>query len=335
MRFALMFPEQLPIGVPIDLIVSPTEAAGRLDLFLTAHFPTLSRTVLRRMIQLGSVTVDGRGAKPSYKLNSGQRVQLTLESPPRAGPQAESMPLDILYEDDHLAVINKLSGVVVHPAKGHWSGTLAGGLQHHFNSLSTIGGPTRPGIVHRLDRDTSGVIVIAKNDLAHRRLAEQFAARTVEKEYFAIVVGTPQRDRDLINLSIGNHPYQREKMALRQDPLKSRPASTFYEVLRRFRSFATVRVIPKTGRTHQIRLHLDAIGCPVLCDRLYGGRAKISLSELSGDAQHTCAILQRQALHAAQLSFNHPQSGDRVTFAAPLPEDIKGVLAALEQYRSL
>jgi 23S rRNA pseudouridine1911/1915/1917 synthase len=273
--------------------------------------------------------VDGRRVKAAHRLRLGEKVSLTLPEIPREAPQPEDIPLDILYEDDWLAAINKPPGMVVHPAKGHWAGTLTSALQFHFDRLSGAGGPSRPGIVHRLDRDTSGVLVVAKTDRAHFALADQFEERTVEKEYFAIICGHPDRDRDLIDLPIGIHPYQREKMAIRRDHPSARSAQTFYEVVERFDGFAAVRVLPKTGRTHQIRVHLNATGCPVLCDRHYGGRAQLTRGELRNDPSDTHILLGRQALHAARLALKHPETGQRLEFRASLPADIAEVLAEL------
>ena len=231
-------------------------------------------------------------------------------------------------------VVNKPPGMVVHPARGHWSGTLAGALQFHFGpSLSSSGGPTRPGIVHRLDRDTSGVILVARTDQSHHKLAMQFQNRTIEKEYFAIVAGRPDLDRDFIDRSIGVHPQQREKMAILRDEPASRPAQTFYQVQERFDGFATVQVLPKTGRTHQIRVHLSHIGCPVLCDRQYGGRAQITRGEIRRDPHDGLVLLARQALHARRLRLVHPASGKPMEVEAPLPADLAGVLAELREYR--
>jgi 23S rRNA pseudouridine1911/1915/1917 synthase len=207
-------------------------------------------------------------------------------------------------------------------------------VQYHFGGkLSRAGGPSRPGIVHRLDRDTSGVIVVAKNDLAHGNLATQFQDRRVEKEYFAIVAGAPQLDRDRIDEPIGLHPHQREKMAIRRDHPLSRTAETFYEVLERFEGFAAVRIVPKTGRTHQIRVHLGHVGCPVLCDRQYGGRARITRGEIRRDPSDTLVLLDRQALHARRLRLTHPATGKALEFEAPLPSDLQAVLEELRKHR--
>jgi 23S rRNA pseudouridine1911/1915/1917 synthase len=324
-----------PSEVPLEIVVPEDAVDLRLDWFLARQFPTHSRTHLRKTINAAHVKVNGKRAKASHRLRSGELVSVLLPELPREGPQPEDIPLAILYEDSCLAAINKGPGMVVHPGKGHWAGTLTSALQFHFDQLSHIGGPTRPGIVHRLDRDTSGVIVVAKNDQAHQRLADQFENRVVEKEYFAIVAGQPDLDRDVIDLPIGLHPHQREKMAVRRDDPASRPAQSFYEVVQRFDGFAAVKILPKTGRTHQIRVHLASIGCPVLCDRLYGGRAILTRGELSRHPEDLDLLLERQALHARRLKIAHPETGEPLEFVAPLPEDLNRVLAALTEFRSL
>jgi 23S rRNA pseudouridine1911/1915/1917 synthase len=319
---------------PVELQVQAAEAGWRLDAFLAYHFTGYSRVHLRRVITAGGVQVDGRGGKPAYRLVPGQRVIVVLPEIPREAPRPENIPLDILYEDEHLAAVNKPPGMVVHPARGHWSGTLAGALQYHFGgTLSGSGGPTRPGIVHRLDRDTSGVILVARSDLAHHQLARQFAERTMEKEYFAIVCGVPDRDRDSINRPIGFHPHIREKMAIRHEGGSSRGASTFYEVLERFAGFAALKILPKTGRTHQIRVHLSHLGHPVLCDRQYGGRSQITRGELRGGPADTLVLLSRQALHARRIRFRHPADGRLMEIEAPLPADLEAVLGELRNTR--
>jgi 23S rRNA pseudouridine1911/1915/1917 synthase len=321
--------------------VVPPEAAGqRLDVFLTQQIPQTSRVRIRRGIDTATTLVDGIVEKASLRLEAGQHIEFTLSPPPAPGPEPEPIPLDILYEDDAIAVVNKPPGMVVHPARGHWSGTLASALVHHFGQLSQHGGAIRPGIVHRLDRDTSGVMVIAKTDAAHMNLAEQFQNRTVEKEYLAIVIGSPDRDRDIIDFPIASHPSQREKMALLANHSTSRPAQTFYEVEERFRGFALIRCFPKTGRTHQIRLHLTTIRCAVLCDKLYGGRAKLTLEELRNmsRAKNLAAeqpanrlILDRQALHANILRIAHPVTAERMEFRSDLPADLESVLELLRE----
>ncbi len=318
-----------------EIVVGPDQAGSRLDWFLAQEFRDFSRVQLRRLINAAAVRVDGRRTKASHHVRAGERITLSLPPASRPGAQPENIPLAILYEDEHLVVIDKPPGMVVHPAKGHWSGTLTAALQYHFDHLSSVGGACRPGIVHRLDRDTRGVIVVAKTDKVHFRLAEQWERRTVEKEYFAMVVGGPELDRDAIHAAIGHHPYQREKMAIRQLGSGVRHAQSFYEVVERFDGFATVRIVPRTGRTHQIRVHLASIGCPVLCDRHYGGRSRITRGEIRRDASDNLVLLARQALHACRLRLIHPESGVPIEFEAPLPADLATVLAELRAARSL
>ncbi len=315
-----------------ELTVTPTESGMRLDAFLAQRLPTRSRVLLRRAISAGTVAVDGQPTKPAYRLVPGQRVQVTLDPPPSSTPTPEAMALDILFEDSDLVAINKPPGLVVHPSKGHGGGTLVNALAAHFEQLSSVGGSTRPGIVHRLDRDTSGILIVAKTDPAHLALARQWERRTIEKEYVALVTGAPDRDRDLIDQPIGVHPYQREKMAIRARHGASREATTFYTVLERFAGFAALSVQPHTGRTHQIRVHLAHIGCPVLCDRLYGGRSKITLGELQHTADPT-VVLDRQALHARRLQFAHPRTGQTLELEAALPADLQHALDMLRQWR--
>jgi 23S rRNA pseudouridine1911/1915/1917 synthase len=323
-------------SVEPETIVVDAESNGmRLDAFLASRFPQYSRVHLRRVINAAAVQVDGKRTKAAYRLSTAQSVTIVLPELPREGPQPEELPLDVLFEDNHLIAVNKAAGMVVHPAKGHWAGTLTSALAFHFGTLSSVGGPTRPGIVHRLDRDTSGVMVVAKTDRAHHQLAAQFEHRTAKKEYQTIVLGRPDRDRDLIDQPIGAHPYSREKKAIRADHSTSREARTFYEVMERFDGFTLLRLTPQTGRTHQIRVHLTHIGYPVLCDRLYGGRSQITRDELSAvkPGQTTDAneevVLNRQALHSHSLSLQHPITGEPISFSAPLPADLQTVLDIL------
>jgi 23S rRNA pseudouridine1911/1915/1917 synthase len=313
--------------------VGPDGDQMRVDAYLALRYPEISRSRLQAAIRRKQVQIDGVIAKPSSRLTPGQRLEVVLPEPEPACSRPEDIPLDILFEDDWLVAINKPPGMVVHPAKGHWSGTLTAALVHHFAQLSQTGGQNRPGIVHRLDRDTSGVILIAKTDLAHVRLTEQFEERTVHKQYLAIVTPAPDRDRDIVEKPIGVHPYQREKMAIREHHPTSKPATTLYEVIRRFKGLALVRAFPKTGRTHQIRLHMAHVGCPILADKLYGGRSRFLLGELTGRANDTEELLNRQALHAERIEFAHPGSGERIVIEAPIPADIVRTLEMLEQYR--
>lgn len=335
-----------------EFTVEFDQSNWRLDLFLVHHFPAYSRTLIRNAIMHGGVKIDpdtekAANGKPSYRLVAGQVVRFSLPELPREAPKPEPIPLDILYEDEELAVINKPVDMVIHPARGHSSGTLVSALAYHFgNQLSTKRGPARPGIVHRLDRDTTGVILVAKNDVIHGKLAALFEQRQIRKEYFAVVFGSPHLDRDMIDAAIGHHPKVREKMCVVSTPKSggnapipsdAKPAQTFYEVIKRYGKFTTLRCLPKTGRTHQIRVHLAYTGYPILCDRLYGGRKIITREELRGehpaslneDFHSGTVVLQRQALHAYKLTFIHPATGKELEITAPIPEDLQNVLNCL------
>ena len=316
-----------------ELQVSAAEAGQRLDVFLANRLPAYSRVHLRRSINATQVTINGSRVKAAYRLREGQLVSVKLDDLPRESPEPEDIPLDILYEDKSLVAVNKPSGMVVHPSKGHWRGTLAGALAFHFSQLSRVGGATRPGIVHRLDRETSGVLVVAKTDAAHLALAKQFEQRTAKKQYFAILQGLPDHDRDIVDRPIGAHPYQREKMCIRSGHSTSRDAKTFYEVCQRFNGFAVAHVYPKTGRTHQIRVHLSSIGTPVLCDRLYGGRSRITRGEIKQVIQspHTAeeVLLDRLALHAMSLTLQHPVHGHTLELRAEVPEELTNLVRNL------
>jgi 23S rRNA pseudouridine1911/1915/1917 synthase len=335
---------------PIEIVVSEEGEKVRIDAFLADRFEKYSRNLLRRAIVEGLITVDGNPVKPSFKLHVGHVISVRLPELPTQGPEPEDIPLDILFEDDFVIAINKPPGMVVHPARGHWSGTLASALSFHFDQLSQVAGVTRPGIVHRLDRDTSGVIIVAKTDTAHNGLASQFEARTVQKTYLAIVRGTPSRDATVVEASIGRHAYQREKMTVRDNHPTSKSARTVFYVEERFDKHSLVRAEPKTGRTHQIRVHAAHIGHPVLCDRLYGGRSQITVGELMGkrlsspsstvgsadtastsNAHDTAddLVLKRHALHARRLELRHPKTDEPLCFEAPLPDDLKETLRVL------
>ncbi len=310
----------------------------RIDAVLAVLIDGYSRVFIRKVIQAGPARVNGVVVKPSFKVRTDQVVNISLPPPPVDGPQPEEIPLSILYEDEAFLAIDKPAGMVVHPAKGNWKGTLASALAFRFQQLSDIGGPSRPGIIHRLDRDTSGVILVAKTNAAHMALADQFEQRTVQKEYFALAVGRIELDRDIINLPIGPHPYQRDKMAIRRDHPQSKTAETRYEVLARHAAVNVLKVQPKTGRTHQIRVHLSHIGAPVLCDRLYAGHTQITRGELLRRIANKAAqqpgdddvLLARQALHARRIEFAHPTTKQPMSIESPIPDDIHAVLQTLE-----
>jgi 23S rRNA pseudouridine1911/1915/1917 synthase len=308
----------------------------RLDQYLVIRMQDRSRADVQRLIDGGHVKLNGGKAKASHKVRPGDvlDVSIPLEFDPGLVP--EEIPLTVLYEDEFMVVLDKQANLIVHPGrgKGNWHGTLTNALQFHFQKLSGVGGRARPGIVHRLDRDTTGVIVVAKDDPAHRNLALQFEQRKTEKEYFAIVYGEPDRDHDYVDKKIGFHPHQREKMAIRESDANAREAITFYDVLERFRGYALLLCKPKTGRTHQIRVHLASIGLPIVADKLYSGRNALALGELapeSEDPEET--LIGRQALHARRLRIKHPRIHEWMEIEAPLPADMERTVAALRRLR--
>jgi 23S rRNA pseudouridine1911/1915/1917 synthase len=324
---------------PQEFEVKARTGGKRIDSYLASRFSDYSRNVIQRIIEAEAVYVNGRPVKASYKVRAGDLVRVWLPELPDPTPAPEDIPVEVVYEDEVLTVVNKPAGMVTHPAKGNWRGTLVNALQFHFDRLSTVGGLNRPGIVHRLDRDTTGLLVVVKDDFAHRRLAMQFELREVEKEYLAFVYGVPERDSDYIERPIGFHPLTREKMAIRAPEDGGKPAVTYYEVLERFRGYALVRCKPQTGRTHQIRVHLTHIGHPIVADKAYSGRDKLTLGELISVDQHEAGaigdrasetlLIDRQALHAHSLRFTHPSTGQELRLTAPLPMDMTRTLEAL------
>jgi 23S rRNA pseudouridine1911/1915/1917 synthase len=333
----ILTPPANPRRGPVELEVRIKIEGMRLDRYLALNFSDFSRSAIQDAIDAGAVLVNGKPAKSSYKVRNGDQLLIRLPEPAHDEIAPEDIPLEILYEDEYLALVNKPTAMVVHPAKGHWSGTLANALQFHFSELSGINGAYRPGIVHRLDRDTSGVILIAKEEQTHRDLATMFERRRVFKEYAAITAGVLDRDSDYIEGRIKHHPTDRTKMFVTDDDEDelAKEASTYYEVVERFRGYTFVRVQPRTGRTHQIRVHLASIGCPVLADKAYSGRDQLRLNDLvPGLAPGEDRVLiGRQALHAYRLRFQHPRKGEWMEFEAPLPPDFQETLAALRQYR--
>jgi 23S rRNA pseudouridine1911/1915/1917 synthase len=306
----------------------------RLDRALVALFPDLSRARLQDLIRAGRVERDGASLRdPAAKVPAGAQLVLTVPPPLPAEPVAEGADLPIVYEDDDLIVIDKPAGLVVHPAPGHETGTLVNALIAHCGaSLSGIGGVRRPGIVHRLDKDTSGLIVVAKNDTAHRGLTAQFAdhGRTgpLERAYAALVWGLPQTRAGTIRASLARSRYHREKIAVVSDAA-GRYAVTHYAVAEMYREAALVRCQLETGRTHQIRVHLAHRGHPLLGDPVYGGAFRTKAARLTPEARAALTALGRQALHAELLGFSHPRTGATLRFESPLPADISALVAAL------
>jgi len=319
----------------IELVIGRKAEGSRLDAFLASQFTDHSRSLLQEAIKAGHVLVNGKPVKASYRVRCDDRIRLELPTPTHDLPAAEDIPLQVLYEDEFLAIINKPADMVVHPAKGHWSGTLVNAILHHFDELSDVNGDQRTGIVHRLDRDTSGAILIAKEEQTHRDLAMQFELRKVFKEYHALTQGVLDRDSDYIEARIMRHPHDRIKMAVTHDETEGRDACSYYEVVERFRGFTYVRVLPRTGRTHQIRVHLASVGCPVLADKVYSSRSSLSLSDLVPGLEPAKdeLILTRQALHARRLRFSHPRTKRIVEVEAPLPEEFQKALEALRLHR--
>ncbi len=304
------------------LRVERTLPQERLDTFLRAQFPTLSRGAIQRLIQQGDIRVDGKSVKATHHPRAGEKIGIHWPDARPSTAQPQEIPLDILFEDDDLLVISKPPGMVVHPSAGHQESTLVNALLHHCaGQLSGIGGVARPGIVHRLDKETSGCLVVAKNDPTHLALSTQFAGREVEKVYHAIVCGAVTPQRGDIRAAIARHPTHRKRMAVTDG--SGRAAWTTFRVLERLREATLVEALLHTGRTHQVRVHFKHLGFPVVGDATYGNRQNKRLSELTGYAA------PRQMLHAHRLAFKHPRTGKELKCEAPWPEDFTEALAAL------
>ncbi|MCZ7648108.1 MAG: RluA family pseudouridine synthase [Planctomycetota bacterium] len=308
----------------LELILPPDAAGKRLDVALAEALPERSRSFLARLLKDGAILVNGREAKPRFKVQGGERIELEFPEAEAIEARPEPIPLAVLFEDADVIVVDKPAGMVTHPSKGHATGTLVNALLAHCADLSGINGALRPGIVHRLDRETSGVIVAAKNDRAHRNLQEQFMARTVRKTYLALAHGQPAKDRFACEGRIGRHPSRRMEMTVLRGPDEGRAAHTDFEVLARLPlpggergggGACLLQASPRTGRTHQIRVHLAKAGHPVFADGLYGREGE--LPELG---------LRRHALHAWKLAFAHPRTQESLNFTARLAEDMDEAL---------
>ena len=295
----------------------------RLDSFLRAKFPAVSRGAFQRLIEEGHIRVNGKTVKPTHSPRAGEKIEIHFPEPKSAVAQPEKIPLDILFEDKSLLVVNKPAGLVVHPAAGHEEHTLVNALLHHCKgSLSGIGGVARPGIVHRLDKETSGCLVVAKNDETHLALSKQFAAREVKKIYNAIISGELKNESGEIRAAIARHPTHRKRMAANDDD-SGREAHTSFKILKRLNSATFVEAQIHTGRTHQVRVHFQFIGHPLVGDDTYGARQNARLGELTNYAA------PRVMLHARKLSFVHPRTKRKVNFESPLPEDFQAALRFL------
>lgn len=290
-----------------------TDQTGRIDKVLTSLEPEITRSQLKNLINDGHVTVNGQAVKPKYKVQAGDKISLVKSEPQSLELTPENIPLDIVYEDDDVIVVNKPQGMVVHPAPGHPNHTLVNALLYH-SPLSTINGTFRPGIVHRIDKDTSGLLMVAKNDLAHQSLAEQLRNKTNKREYLALVYGQIKEDEGTIDAPLGRNPQDRKKQAVVKG---GRHAVTHFKVMKRYDNFTLVKCILETGRTHQIRVHMKYIGHPLVGDPLYGPRKVIGKDG--------------QFLHAALLGFKHPRTGKELVFEAPLPENFQKMLDKLDK----
>ena len=318
---------------PLTLQVGTSIKERRLDKYLHGRFSNFSRVMIQEVIKEGTVKVNGKIAKPSFKLSPGDKIEMTLPELPSKDITPEDIPLNIIYEDSDLIILNKPADIIVHPARGNTHGTLVNGLAFYCDKLSSGLGELRPGIVHRLDKNTTGVMVVTKNDIAQWKVAKQFERRQVKKTYLAIVQGTPELTADRIKAPLGIHPRIREKYAIR--PEKGKEAITFYEVLESFRGFSLLRLAPQTGRTHQIRVHLLYIKHPIVADDMYGGKFIYPWQLADAESTPQDPVINRVALHASTLEFKHPTTEKKVKFEAPLPEDMQNLLALLRKYRKV
>lgn len=310
------------------ILVDELDSGKRLDLFITSRISVCSRSIAASLIRKGEIRVQGAAKKPGYRIRAGDEICGLIPPTETALFEPEPVKIDILYEDDYIIVVNKEPGLVVHPAPGHYSGTLVNGLLYHCPELEGVGVELRPGIVHRLDKDTSGVLVVAKNAAAHNNLVRQFKSRKVKKEYLALVHGEMESNSGTISLPIGRHPVDRKKMSTKSR--KSRAAETTWRVKERFDRATLVELNLKTGRTHQIRVHCAAVNHPIVGDTVYGGRKAGKKVSSGKDLLRT---VSRQMLHARRLGFAHPKTESTVSFEAPIPQDMEELINALRQMR--
>lgn len=312
----------------------------RLDIYLHKRLPQYSRTLMQKLIREERVRVNGRSTKPGYEINLGDRIEVDVPRLILPHVVASDIPLDILHEDEHLLAINKPPDFVVHPAAGHWDDTLVNALLHHCGALPETDDVYKPGIVHRIDKNTSGVIIAAKTAGAHAALTKQFQDRTVEKEYLAIVEGEMPFEEDWIDKDMDRHPRDFERMAVVKKGT-GKSAQTFYQVQERFLGYTFVLAAPKTGRTHQIRVHLSSVGHPCCADEVYGRSRAVMLADLAGEdavdervPDPGVPVLGRHALHAYRIRFQHPGTGEKVQYQAPLAYDMAQMLELLRTHRA-
>ena len=308
------------------IIVQGSDSGQRLDLLVSSRISDCSRSAATNLIRSGKIRVQGITQKPGYRVRPGDEIRGYFLPPEPLSFKPEPIEIDILFEDKDIIVLNKQPGIVVHPAPGHYTGTLVNGLLYHCPDLEGIGGKLRPGIVHRLDKYTSGVLVVAKNTRAHHHLSLQFKSRKIKKEYIALVFGKTGTDKGTILLPIGRHPVDRKKMSTHSR--KSRSAETLWRVKERFKSTTLIEINLKTGRTHQIRVHCAAINHPIVGDAVYGGQ---KAWKKAGSENDLLTSVPRQMLHAWRLGFVHPEMGSMVSFEAPISQDLEQLLEALRQ----
>jgi len=313
-----------------DFLVKKQIAGRRVDRYLSLRFAAYSRTLIQKLIRQGIITVNGKAVKPSYETRKGDIIHVEFPALDQGGGRPEDIPINVVYEDEHFLAIDKQADIVTHPAPGHSGGTLLNAILHHCGPLPDQN-TDRPGIVHRLDKDTTGIMLFAKSEAARSNLQQQFERRKVEKTYTAIVERDPELDADLIDLPLATDRHNREKMTI--DP-NGRTAQTVYRVLERFGDYTLVRCQPRTGRTHQIRVHMCALGHPIASDDLYGAAAPVYPSTLNPAIQHTEEeepLMERQALHATTIAFHHPATKEWMELEAPLPEDFMRMLEFLRK----
>lgn len=319
-------------GEHLVIRVGPKITKRRLDTYLCGRFSHFSRTHIQTLIKAQGVNVNSRPAKPSCKLNPDDIIDLIVPPKTIKSVTPQDIPLDIIFEDEEVIVLNKQANIIVHPARGNKDGTLVNGLMYYSNKLSSINGDFRPGIVHRLDRNTTGVMIVAKTDTAHWKLSRQFAERTTQKTYLAVVHGVPDLTADCVDQPIGMHGSFRERMAVKVD---GKNAVSFYKVLEEFRGYALVELSPKTGRTHQLRVHMQYIKHPIVADDTYGGKVIYNWQVEDRPAQPEEPLIKRTALHAWRLEINHPITDERMTFEADPPKDIQNLIGTLRKYRKM
>ena len=312
---------------PIELTFSSDCDPERLDSFISRSVPEITRSAALRLIETGHALVNGTRQKPALKLKGGERVSIVIPPPTPAEPQPEEIPLEILFEDSEVVVVNKGAGMVVHPGAGNPEGTLVNALLAHCKDLSGVGGELRPGIVHRIDKDTSGTLVVAKSDRAHNALAEQFKAHTIKRVYLALVYGSLKEDKGRIESIIGRHPVERKKMSGKARHGKE--AITHWRVVARYQGVSLIQLRLETGRTHQIRVHLSEAGHPLVADELYGGGGRLSGLQ-DPVLKQMIRAMGRQALHAKTLGFLHPITKEYLEFDTELPADMAGIIEYLE-----